>query len=867
MNASLHRFTAATLALLACGLAAVCAFNSLSWIGRVFPGFFVMDNRVIASASLPGWPGSSHAIFQSEVIAVDGIRVSSGREIYAVVKKQPGGVEHSYTLARDGYVTIFRTPAQRFSIRDYCLIFAPYLASGLSLALIGVVVWYTKPQTPASLALLLGGLGGGVFAITASDLYSPYWFFRLHVATEAFYPAALLVHLAIVFPVDRLRGRRWRPLAILVPYALATLLTAAYEIFLFRPAAYSLIHNLCMDATGVGGALLLAAVAWDFFTSQSELVRQRVRVLLLGFLCGFAFPGALMLYSGLTGGQTAVNYAGFTVVLFPLSIGYAIVQHDLFEIDALIKRSVYYLTITAALGAAYAIFLLLTDWSLSFSAIAHWRLFPFLFTIVVAFLLNPVRDGLQRTVDRVFFRLRYNPKEMLEASSAALAATLELAEIADFVWNTIGRTVGVRVGGVFIRSRDHGSFSRIHPDTGDLTFAADDQLILALRGRCGEALSRYDLESPPGTVEGPTAFDRLSLEVAVPMLLKDELIGFIALGRKESGKFFAHDDITFLHALANQTALSIANALAYNEIRSLNAVLEQRVAERTSELSVSNSELQLSLERLGIAYRDLQQSQEDLSRAEKMATLGRLAAGIAHEMNTPLGASMTNLKLLSDLVDEYRAATDDAAINPEDHREIATDMRRLVSATRDWLNKAGAHIRSLKLHTRALQTRNEQAFAILDVIEDVRLLLAHRLRETQGSLVVHGGSTKPVLYGDAAKFAQVLTNLVTNAIDANAGRPGSMVEVTVDETADEVMVTVRDHGPGIVAENLPHIFDDFFSTKRLGEGTGLGLPIARDIVSNFFRGTIAVDSTLGDGATFTLRCPRRVQPGQRSVAA
>jgi two-component system NtrC family sensor kinase len=234
-----------------------------------------------------------------------------------------------------------------------------------------------------------------------------------------------------------------------------------------------------------------------------------------------------------------------------------------------------------------------------------------------------------------------------------------------------------------------------------------------------------------------------------------------------------------------------------------------------------------------------------------------------------MSASMTNLKLLSDLVDAYRAAADDTAIDANDHREIARDMSRLVGATRDWLNKAGAHIRSLKLHTRALQTREEQSFPVLDVIEDVRLLLTHRLRESQSSLSVQSAAAEPRLYGDPAKLGQVLSNLVSNAIDANraAGRADASVEIAVRDEADEVVVRVRDHGPGIPVEHLPHIFDDFYSTKMLGEGTGLGLPIARDIVSNFFRGTIAVDSTSADGSVFTLRLPRRPRPSQPSVAA
>jgi C4-dicarboxylate-specific signal transduction histidine kinase len=141
------------------------------------------------------------------------------------------------------------------------------------------------------------------------------------------------------------------------------------------------------------------------------------------------------------------------------------------------------------------------------------------------------------------------------------------------------------------------------------------------------------------------------------MSFKDEVIGVLALGRKESGEFFSAADRDFLIALANQGALSIANALSYQEIQILNASLEQKVADRTQELAHSNRELHNSLEQLEQTYQDLQRSQDNLLRAERMAALGRLTAGIAHEMNTPLGATLTTLKLMERLVTERRLMT------------------------------------------------------------------------------------------------------------------------------------------------------------------------------------------------------------------
>jgi signal transduction histidine kinase len=859
LDNSWHRLCITTLALIALALASICTINSTRWIDSTFPGFFVMSNRVIASVTLPHWPSANPEIFQHKAVAIDGHPIATPQEFYKRISTSPAGTRFVYTLLKDGKRSYYTAASMKFTSRDYLLIFVPYLVSGLGLALIGITVWYSRPEAPASLALLIGGLSGGLFAVTATDLYSPYWFFRLHVLGEAFFPASLLMHLAMVFPVDRFR--RHRRLLLSIPYVVAAVLGLAYEIFLYRPGPYTLIHDLCMDYTGLGGASLLAAVGWDFFTSDSQLARQRIRVLLLGLVGGFAFPGFLMFCSGITGGKVPVNYAGFTVILFPLSIGYAIVQHDLFEIDALLKRSAYYMTISLTLAMGYLGFLAITEWGLHSSAIARSTYFPLLFTLIVIVFVNPLKDAVQQTLDRVFFRLKYNPKKMLESTSAVLASTLQLEDIISFIWETIRSTMGIKSGGIFIRSAP-AAYERIFPVANDGPVLDEHLLLAELADMGGRILSRPDLDENPRAGQNREvlrrAFDSVSAEMLIPLALKRDLIGFIAIGKKESGAFFSADDMDFLKALANQSALSIANALAYREIQSLNAALEQRVEQRTAELSRSNHELHSSVQRLEQAYRDLQRSQQDLSRAEKMATLGRLAAGVAHEMNTPLGASMTSLKLLQDLVNEYESSVGDPTVSTTDHREIAFEMSRLVGSTREWLRKAAAHIGSLKLHTRALQNVDVRSFPVLQIVEDVGLLLSHRLRLSQSRLVVECSSENPQLDGDPGKLGQVLTNLLSNAIDANreGGRPNAEIRVVVQEDGDTLVIRVEDQGPGISSEDIVRIFDEFFSTKPFGEGTGLGLSIARDIISNLFNGTITVKSTLGTGSIFTVRIPR-----------
>jgi hypothetical protein len=318
---------------LALTIAVTCGLTSTRWLGTSFPGFFVMANRVVASVSLSHWSVAAHTyMYQQAVIAVNAQPVKTSADLYAAVSRFPPNSPMTYTLAQGGRTTQVTLESQTFTLQDYCLLFGAYFVSGIALIAIGAWVWLLTPATPAGYALAGIGMAGGVFALTGVDLYGPHWFFRLHVLGEAFFPAGI-VHLALIFPVDRLRRRRSFFLA--CPYVIAGMLGLAYEVWLYDPAAYSAIHNLCMLYGGVSGGVLLVSVVWAYGTTESHLLRQKIRVVLVGLLGGFALPAVLMLGSGITEGEVPVNYAGFTAFLFPLSLAYAIVKHDLFVLSSI----------------------------------------------------------------------------------------------------------------------------------------------------------------------------------------------------------------------------------------------------------------------------------------------------------------------------------------------------------------------------------------------------------------------------------------------------------------------------------------------------------------------------------------------------
>ena len=326
------------LLLMTTSLTLVCGLTSTWWMDKTFPGFFVMDNRVVASISLPHWPIASHPqLYQQQIVAVNGQPVDTASALYAQVRALPAGVLVTYTLQQQEQRTEVSLPSARFTGKDWSLLFGAYVLNALALSFIGIVAWYWGPASATCHALLSLGLTMAFFMMTAADLYAPHWFFRLHILGEVFFPAAA-IHLALVFPRERLG--RTRAVWLALPYGISSVLGLSYELFLYQSAAYSLLHNLCTLYAGLAGCLFIGKMVWDYVDTPLSEIQRKIRVVVFGSLIGYGFPTVLMLIAGVKGGQLAVNYAAFTLFVFPLSIGYVLITQDLVRMEILLQRSV-----------------------------------------------------------------------------------------------------------------------------------------------------------------------------------------------------------------------------------------------------------------------------------------------------------------------------------------------------------------------------------------------------------------------------------------------------------------------------------------------------------------------------------------------
>jgi GAF domain-containing protein len=298
----------------------------------------------------------------------------------------------------------------------------------------------------------------------------------------------------------------------------------------------------------------------------------------------------------------------------------------------MVKRGAYYALLTGAVGAAYVAAVLVFNLVLRAGAVTDSPIFPVVFTLAVLLFFNPLRTRLQSFVDRVFYRTRYDSAQVLAEVGAALSSALTRDHIARLVTTAIDEAIPNTATRLFV---GRGT-EPIREVGGAGTMPAEVRPWLG----GGRVLTSFD--SPEAYDDGSShevvrkALRALGAEVLVPLAHHGELVGVLAVGPKRSGLFYTAGDAEFLRAMAHQTAIALENSRTYEELVELNATLEGRVRERTEQLQASNHELEGALAELKAAEVQLVQS-------EKMASLGRLVAGIAHEINNPVSFIATSV--------------------------------------------------------------------------------------------------------------------------------------------------------------------------------------------------------------------------------
>ena len=284
------------------------------------------------------------------------------------------------------------------------------------------------------------------------------------------------------------------------------------------------------------------------------------------------------------------------------------------------------------------------------------------------------------------------------------------------------------------------------------------------------------------------------------------------------------------------------------EIRRARDALQVEVRQKT----IANADLQSTLARL-------REAQAQLVQSEKLASLGALVAGVAHEINTPVGVGVTAASTLqakgAQLVQKQKAGMLTAA-DVDRFVVLADESTRIILTN---LDRAANLIRSFKQVAVDQSSGERRRFALKKYIEEVLVSLGPGLRKSGHSVTLRCAEAL-VVDSYPGALAQIFTNLISNSlIHAFAPDQRGHIEIDVAESAGQVAILYSDDGCGMPAEHLARIFDPFFTTKRGSGGSGLGMHIVYNLVSQVLGGTIEVTSSPGNGARFTVRFPGATQ--------
>lgn len=283
------------------------------------------------------------------------------------------------------------------------------------------------------------------------------------------------------------------------------------------------------------------------------------------------------------------------------------------------------------------------------------------------------------------------------------------------------------------------------------------------------------------------------------------------------------------------------------QLRDLNIELEARVEQRTQAVARSNAELSTTVEHL-------QRTQRELVRSEKMAALGSLVAGVAHELNTPIGNGLMAVSTLGDQEREFRKLAAAGLRRSDLDAFMASVEQATLIATRN-LHRAADLVTSFKQVAADQTSSQRRQFELREVVDEIVMTLRPTLNRTPYEICV---DVPPGLVLDSypGALGQVLANLINNAVlHGFAGRDHGVVEIASSAQEGQALLCVRDDGKGVPAAMIDRIFEPFVTSRMGSGGTGLGLHISFNAVTNVLGGTLTVESVEGRGTAFTLRLP------------
>jgi signal transduction histidine kinase len=635
---------------------------------------------------------------------------------------------------------------------------------------------------------------------------------RVIFAGLTFAPLFFL-HFSFVFPFKResqwVRGWRLFPLYLIPVAILVTFfLTFQIDIERFKELKSVFYYGLLLDEpliflvfVGSGSFFWGSCTFWGIKNliqslRTTRIPRQKLQIKYLIFgIVTMAIAGTVINF---------LNYffklewpifflASLYSLLVSLFFTIALIRYRLLDIHLIIRGGIVYSTVSGLILAIYILIVKNIGEAISRQAYGRSLFVESALILALVFLLLPFQRKVGDWIDRFFYMERVRFRTKLSEFSRTLTELVDLDEVARTSVYFIRQTFHVDPIAFFSFRNEADEYHLIFgaPIDGEMKYSSRHPFVRKVESN-GRPVDLEHLRESAGDGEGIDDLIEKGWVAVAPFFLKEKLLGFILLGRKRSQKDYTVEELELLEAFSNQAALAVSRALI---------------------------------------YRDMSLKDKQIMQAEKMAAIGELAAGIAHEIRNPLGIITGSAETLR--------KRGEKKIREEMINYILEESSRingLISSFLDFARPKEPKLESCDLR---------------EVLEKTLLLLSPQAH-TLGVEIMKEIPEKPLWISiDPDQMRQAFTNLGVNALEAMP--QGGVLRVTVVEnTKSRVAVTFNDTGKGVPKEVRTKVFDPFFTTKE--GGTGLGLSIAHRIISQH-GGDISLEAGNERGSTFSITLP------------